>query len=184
MRNKLFIVRHGEAAASWGNHSDPGLSELGESQADAASKKLIDILDSRVRIVSSPLLRARKTAAPLAAAVGKKVEVDERFREIEAPVSLKLRQSWIKKFSKQTWNSQNNSLREWRRRALEGLLEYDGCTVIFTHFMILNTAVGIATDQINTLCFRPDYCSITKLQSDGRVLELMVLGDELSTPVL
>jgi broad specificity phosphatase PhoE len=29
----LLLVRHGEAAESWGNHPDPGLSELGIKQS-------------------------------------------------------------------------------------------------------------------------------------------------------
>ena len=36
---KLYLVRHGEAAAAWGDHDDPGLSPLGQAQAtDAAAK--------------------------------------------------------------------------------------------------------------------------------------------------
>ena len=33
----IYLVRHGEAAASWGDHPDPGLSELGQKQAAVES---------------------------------------------------------------------------------------------------------------------------------------------------
>jgi len=33
----IYLVRHGEAAASWGESSDPGLSELGWQQAEDAA---------------------------------------------------------------------------------------------------------------------------------------------------
>ncbi len=62
---KVFLVRHGEAAARWGEDPDPGLSERGREQASAASEALLGLLDAEVNIVSSPLLRARLTAEPL-----------------------------------------------------------------------------------------------------------------------
>jgi len=36
----IFLVRHGEAAASWGESPDPGLSELGRRQAEVAAALL------------------------------------------------------------------------------------------------------------------------------------------------
>ena len=30
---KIFLIRHGEAAQSWDQSADPGLSELGKEQA-------------------------------------------------------------------------------------------------------------------------------------------------------
>ena len=101
MTGTLFLVRHGEAKTKWGQEPDPGLSERGRLQATAVSDKLVSLLDTEVNIVSSPLLRARQTAVPLAAALGVVVEIDNRFREIEAPAALSERQAWIKEFSKQ-----------------------------------------------------------------------------------
>ena len=183
MTGTLFLVRHGEAKTKWGQEPDPGLSERGRLQATAVSDKLVSLLDTEVNIVSSPLLRARQTAVPLAAALGVVVEIDNRFREIEAPAALSERQAWIKEFSKQTWDSQSGSLHEWRLRVMERLLKFSGHTVIFTHFMILNVVVGYAEDRLETLCFLPDNGSITQLQSDGETLQLISLGDELQTVV-
>jgi broad specificity phosphatase PhoE len=76
----LIVVRHGrtEANASGllvGRRLDPGLDELGARQARA----LAEALPSGARVISSPLRRARETAA----ALGRPVEVDERWIEVD-----------------------------------------------------------------------------------------------------
>ena len=90
----IYLVRHGEAAASWAQAPDPGLSELGREQARAAARLLRPRLATRaVELISSPLARALETAAPLAAELGLAVRVNEAFREIRAPVPLAERQA-------------------------------------------------------------------------------------------
>jgi broad specificity phosphatase PhoE len=76
----LIVVRHGrtEANASGllvGRRLDPGLDALGEQQARA----LAAALPAAARVVSSPLLRTRQTAA----ALGRPVELDERWIELD-----------------------------------------------------------------------------------------------------
>ena len=39
-RIDLFLVRHGEAAAGYAQHRDPGLSTLGAEQAAVAAQRL------------------------------------------------------------------------------------------------------------------------------------------------
>jgi broad specificity phosphatase PhoE len=53
----INIVRHGEAAAGFDGHIDPGLSKLGRDQANATAKEL-DAMGP-MQIVTSPLARAR-----------------------------------------------------------------------------------------------------------------------------
>lgn len=75
----LIIVRHGRTAANaqglLQGRIDPPLDELGERQAQAAAQ-LIGPVD---RVISSPLQRARQTAA----AFGVDVEVDDRWIELD-----------------------------------------------------------------------------------------------------
>ena len=59
----LYLVRHGQAAAGFGSHADPGLDEVGRSQALAAAAELMQL--PVMNVVSSPLARARQTAEPL-----------------------------------------------------------------------------------------------------------------------
>ena len=82
----IFLVRHGEAAATWSQSSDPGLSDLGGQQAKAVAEALLSRLPGNTALLSSPLARARETAFPLAEALEKPVLVEEAFREVPAPV--------------------------------------------------------------------------------------------------
>lgn len=76
----LIVVRHGrtEANASGlllGRRLDPPLDDLGRAQATS----LAPLVAGAARAVSSPLRRARETAA----ALGLPVEVDDRWAEID-----------------------------------------------------------------------------------------------------
>jgi broad specificity phosphatase PhoE len=88
----VHLLRHGEVhnpdRVLYGRLPGFRLSDLGERQAQAAA----DWLAQRDigYLVSSPLERARQTAAPLAAATGLDVAVDERL--IEAANRLEGRQ--------------------------------------------------------------------------------------------
>jgi broad specificity phosphatase PhoE len=85
----LILVRHGEsdnnaAGVLVGRH-DSDLTELGERQADALGRLLhaekADQTKRPLRLLTSPLLRARRTAEALAAAL--RVEGDELVCEVE-----------------------------------------------------------------------------------------------------
>jgi broad specificity phosphatase PhoE len=75
----LVLVRHGRTAANAGGlllgRADPPLDEHGRAQAAA----LAAVVAGARRVVSSPLRRARETAA----ALGLPVEVDERWVELD-----------------------------------------------------------------------------------------------------
>jgi broad specificity phosphatase PhoE len=75
----LLIVRHGQTQANADGlilgRADPALTDLGRRQAAA----LAAVLPAPALVVSSPLLRARETAA----AFGVPVSVDERWIELD-----------------------------------------------------------------------------------------------------
>jgi probable phosphoglycerate mutase len=80
-----MLLRHGQTLMSvekrYAGTSDVPLTETGLRQAGAAAKRLADAgLDV---IVTSPLLRARQTAAAVASLGGAHVVVDEGFRETD-----------------------------------------------------------------------------------------------------
>jgi probable phosphoglycerate mutase len=177
----IFLVRHGEAAASWGQSADPGLSELGQEQARSAAQDLQPRVADNLQLISSPLARARETATPLAAALGLDVRVDEAFAEIRAPVPLAERQAWLRQFMQQQWNEQAESLHLWRRQAVDELLKLDQPAVVFTHFLIINAVVGKIQGAEATLCCWPDNGSVTHLRLAGGTLELVALGAQMNT---
>ena len=179
----IYLVRHGEAAASWAQSADPGLSELGKRQARQAADKLLQQLSPDVQVLSSPLLRALETAQPLARALDKQIVTNDVFREIPAPVPLEQRQTWLRQFMRERWDTQVENLHRWRDDLYEQLLGLREPSVVFTHFLVINAVVGRIQEREETLCFWPDNASITHLRLTAGSLGLVTLGDELSTVV-
>jgi probable phosphoglycerate mutase len=181
----IFLVRHGEAAASWGESPDPGLSDLGRQQAQDAADQLQQqlVLVKEAQLISSPLQRALETAVPLSRALRQPVQEDTAFREIPSPVPLAERQAWLRQFMQQQWHEQTEDLEAWRREALRQLQEFRQPAVVFTHFLVINAVVGQVLGRPQTLCFWPANGSITHLRRNGTELELVALGKELETRV-
>lgn len=179
----IFLVRHGEAAASWGQHSDPGLSELGQQQAEVVASVLDGRLADSVQLVSSPLARAQETAAPLARTLGLTPEINDVFREIPSPVPLAERQGWLRGFMGQQWHEQPDELHTWRRNMLDAVQQFPQPVVVFTHFLVINTIVGEVQGKPETLVFYPDNGSVTHLRREGDALQLVALGEQMQTVI-
>ena len=81
---RLFIVRHAEAALGEPDDLRP-LTEAGREQARRLGQRFADDGIQPDAVLSSPLLRARETAAEIAKAVGVAVEADERLAPGAAP---------------------------------------------------------------------------------------------------
>ncbi|MEV5557329.1 bifunctional RNase H/acid phosphatase [Nonomuraea wenchangensis] len=83
----LLLLRHGETELSlerrFSGLGDPELTPNGLSQAEAAAVRLSREPYRPDVIVSSPLKRARQTAAAIAARTGLDVEVDDELREAD-----------------------------------------------------------------------------------------------------
>jgi broad specificity phosphatase PhoE len=81
----LIVVRHGRtelnASGRLLGRLDPPLDDLGQRQADAVAAMLAS--GGVDRVVSSPLLRARSTAAAIASQASVDVEIDERWIEVD-----------------------------------------------------------------------------------------------------
>lgn len=86
MATTIFLVRHGYSKANEKNlflgHGDMDLTEKGKLQAEVASEYLSTLKPDV--IYSSDLIRAKDTAKPTAEKLGLKVNLDKRFREIDA----------------------------------------------------------------------------------------------------
>lgn len=177
----IFLVRHGEAAAAWGEDPDPGLSHLGREQA----RQVRDELEryENLHIVSSPLLRAQETAQPLATALRTQVHIDESFREIPSPVGIDDRQAWLSGFMRQEWSEQGPEIGEWRDRAWNALFEIERHTAIFTHFMVINAICSRLMEAPETVCCVPDTGSVTRLKLDEHSLQLVEVGRQRETHV-
>lgn len=178
----LYLVRHGEAAASWGEHPDPGLSELGHRQASSVAAEL-ESLGVR-HIISSPMQRCRETARPLEARLGLEATIVDAVSEIATPDGVGDRVEWLREFMGGTWDNEARTHLAWRDTMIEFLQGVPGDTVVFTHFVAINAVVSKLQRQAETLVFRPTYCSVTSLEREAGSLKVQRLGSESETRVL
>jgi phosphohistidine phosphatase len=73
---RVFLVRHAEAAPGEPD-AERALTEAGRATADALGLRLA--AERPAAVISSPLLRARETAAAIARAAALQPEVDDRL---------------------------------------------------------------------------------------------------------
>ena len=178
----LYLIRHGEAAASWGNHPDPGLSDLGQAQAEAVAEELER--HGIRQIVSSPMQRCRETAQPLELRLGLEAVISQAVSEIETPSGVSDRISWLRGFMGGTWDNEARSHLSWRDTMLAHLLDMPDNTAVFSHFVAINAIVSKLQNRPETRVFSPAYCSVTKLVREGNSLKVQQLGSESTTRVL
>jgi probable phosphoglycerate mutase len=178
----VYLVRHGEAAASWSEAKDPDLSRHGLSQAAAVCAEFL--AGPAMKLVSSPLARARQTAIPIGEAWEVEVAIDDRVRELPSSVPMAERAEWLRRTMRSSWNEVDDALVAWREDAWRAIFEFDHDTIVFTHFMVINAMVGRVCADRRLICFEPDYCSITHLAISGDRASLVELGTERGTVVL
>ena len=180
---QIWIVRHGEAAASWEKDPDPGLSGLGQAQAEETAIALMDIVPVGAQLISSPLRRAQETAAKFASKRGDDVHVDSRFSEVRSPVPLSGRKAWLQEFMRQDWSEQSDDLWAWRRDILSGLKEATGPTVVFCHFLVINAVIAEIENKPEVLQVYPANASFHELKLEDGHLSLVQLGQQMETRI-
>ncbi len=179
---KLYLVRHGQAAAGIGESIDPGLDNLGQRQAVNAAEQLGRL--PAMPLFSSPLLRARQTALPLAQRWQADVTIEARMAEIPFPSDdLEKRSRWLQSVMPGTWSALDEYWQSWRRSVIACLLEQRQDCVFFSHFIAINVTVGSASNDDRMVVFRPDNASITRLLIRDGALHVDALGGEAVTRV-
>jgi broad specificity phosphatase PhoE len=180
---RLYLVRHGRAAAGWGDDLDPGLDDVGVRQAEAAAGTLSPI--GPLPMIVSPLRRTRETAGPLERAWGVTGVVDPRVGEIESPgLDLSERSQWLRGVMGSAWGDLDQRLKDWRQQVLDALAEPQEDTVVVTHFIAINVAVGAATGDDRVVSATPDNASITTFDNNDGRLALVEIGGQAPTQVM
>jgi broad specificity phosphatase PhoE len=187
---RVHVIRHGRPASTWGGaEDDPGLDEVGRQQAIEAMEVLMALPEGErpARVVSSPLRRCRETAEPIARALGVELVIDPRVGEIPTPAAMPAadRADWLRAAFGGEWGEIVGDLdyEAWARGVAEAVAEHPN-TAVFSHFVALNAAVGVATGEARVAAFRPDHCSITTFDiRDGRLI-LTEKGREAQSQVL
>ena len=179
---KIYLVRHGKSTAGWGMQKDPGLDDLGHAQAKAAALKLAPL--GPLPIITSPLTRTRETSSPLAEIWGIEPVVEKRVGEIRFPSrNQSSRVEWLQSIMGDKWSNLDPDLKVWRREVIEALCRCEVDSVVFSHFIAINAAVGRATGDDRVVSFKPDNASITILETVANRLMLLERGLEADTRV-
>ena len=193
---KIYLVRHGEATEGW-TSQDPPLSELGKSQAQS----LITFVDSaidknskkNIDFISSPLNRCKETASLALAKMYSKIVINDNFRELPSPtLDLDKRVNWLRKVLPLTWSEllkdketidSGVSYTQWKENIMSNIYSLNKDTIIFTHFVVINTVIGEILKSDKIVNFQPSNCSITEISKIKNKLKLVKLGKNLESRI-
>jgi len=182
---RIFLIRHGEPVSSWGEAAaDPGLSEAGKGEAEAAARTLA--ARGPLAVVTSPMLRCRETASPFERLRGVAARIEPRVSEVVAPGGITDRRAWLRDnfawapgSTTRSWASVDPALRAWHDEVLAAIHALDHDSAVFSHFIAINAIVTAATGNPNTIGCRPGFASITELMREGDALTLIAHGEEM-----
>jgi len=179
----LYLIRHGRASAGFAEAPDPGLDEVGRAQAQAVAQELAPL--GPLPLMTSPLRRTRETVAPLEVRWGQTARLELAVAEIPTPTTdLQARTAWLHHALRGRWSDLPVIYQNWRERVVATLVALETSTVITTHFVAINAAVGTATGDDRMVCFEPDHCSCTILEVVDRTLRVVTLGRQRATRIL
>lgn len=185
----IYLVRHGRVADPPADPHDPELGAQGLAQAEAVAQELHARLKAPLPILTSPMLRCRQTAAPLARLWGVSPVVEPRLIEVPTPPGAKQnRAEWLGRLLASSWPAMLGDepalLDHWRREVRAAILDCHCDTLAFTHFVPINVIAGLALGQDRVSCFRPDNASVTVVETSASGIRLMERGREVGTQVL
>jgi broad specificity phosphatase PhoE len=174
---RLYLVRHAQASAGFGEDPDPGLDQTGREQAEEMAAKLGSL--GPLPMITSPLRRARETVAALERRWNTMAIADPSVAEIPSPTEdLAERQAWLRQAMTGTWADLGPRYTSWRTMMTEQLLRITEDTVIVTHFVAINAAIGVATGQDLVMCRRVANASVTVFDAEHKTLRLVEGGEE------
>lgn len=187
----LVLVRHGQTATNADGRllgrADPPLTAHGRAQAEAVAASLGPVR----RVVSSPLVRTRETAAAVAARAGLDVEVDERWIEIDYGALDGTRLAdvpadvWDRWRSDPAWTPPGGealvAVAERVRAACDDLVgdAASGDVVVVSHVSPIKSAVAWALGVDVAVSWRMflDVASICRIETSGRAPSLRAYNE-------
>lgn len=167
---ELLLIRHALPIrideGSVDGPADPHLAELGVRQAEALADWLAD---ERVHAIwSSPMRRARETAAPLSARLGLPVQVDEDLAEYDREALSYIPIEELKAANDPRWNQLPERPEEFQAdvvAAIEGIVAaHPGQRVaVVCHGGVINAYAGHVLGIDDPLFFLPAYTSVSRI---------------------
>ncbi|MEV0948366.1 bifunctional RNase H/acid phosphatase [Rhodococcus sp. NPDC049939] len=169
---RMLLLRHAQTALSverrYSGRGNPSLTDFGRAQADGVAKRLAG-QEEITAVVSSPLDRARQTAAAAAAALGLSVTVVDGLTETDfgewegltfreaADRDPELHRRWLSDTSVRPPSGESfDDVRERMVRVREDLtVSYGGATIlVVTHVTPIKTLIQLALDAGPALLYR------------------------------
>jgi broad specificity phosphatase PhoE len=177
---KLVLVRHGRPDE--GNSErpqDPPLHEEGRHQAHAVVKILAG--EGITRVASSPLLRARQTAEPLAQKLGLPIDIIDGWAEADRHLDRYCSIETLRARGEAEWQrfladpvrylgGDPVAFRSTVSAALDSMLAESGPhahVAVFTHGLPINIVLSRVLGLQRIVHFQPGYGSITRLSARG-----------------
>ena len=193
---KIYLVRHGEATEGW-TSQDPPLSELGKSQAESLVTFVSSTIDensiNNIDFISSPLNRCKETASLALEKIYSEILINDNFRELPSPtVDLKKRVNWLRRILPLTWSEllkdketkdSGVNFIQWKKNIMNNIYSINKNTIIFTHFVVINSIIGEILKSDKIVNFQPSNCSITEIRKINDRLEIVKLGKSLESTV-
>ncbi|CAB4873228.1 unannotated protein [freshwater metagenome] len=178
---RLYLVRHGRAAAGWNVDPDPGLDDLGRQQAERMADALQPL--GPLALVSSPLLRCQQTAAVLGLRWGVDATIASDVAEIPSPIGVAVadRVEWLREAMRGTWAELGPRYTEFRDGVAAYLSGLTDDTVVASHFVAINAAIGAAAHDDSVVIRSLDNCSVTVIDVVEGRLHLVEGGHEADT---
>jgi broad specificity phosphatase PhoE len=179
---RLYLIRHGQPSAGFADAVDPGLNETGHAQAQTVATELATL--GPLPLVTSPLKRAQETAIPFEKQWSVTAQVEPCIAEIPSPSeNLQERTAWLVRVLPGRWSDLPSAYLAWREQLVNFLIMRQTSTVLTTHFIAINVAVGTATADDRLVCFEPDHCSCTILEVVDGTLSVVSLGHQRTTQI-
>ena len=179
----IWLVRHGEAAAAFDQNADPPLSDLGREQAMESAEWLSQCVPDGANLLTSPKLRAIQTGEPFAGLRESVLDIDRRFIELPSPEGLSERKEWIQRVLKGRWSELPESVNDWQRDIVEAIQGLEAPTVVFSHFLVINTVAAHMSGEDDVLQCLPANGSVHHLRVDGERWHWIERGEMLQTVV-
>lgn len=178
---ELLIIRHGLPirVEGLGGPADPGLAPEGVAQAEALTARWAPQVDA---VVSSPMRRARETAAPLADALAVEVAVDDDLAEMDRHLPYYVPLEELRATEDPRWEE---AVRFWvsdegkaeragfRARVVAAVERVVAAragdrVAVVCHGGVINAYAAHVIDLPEALFFEPTYTSVSRFACSSR----------------
>ena len=186
---ELLLIRHALPIRidDGDGPADPDLSEIGHRQAATLAEWLVaEGLDA---IWSSPMSRARQTAAPVEAALGLEATVDDDLKEFDAEEPHYVPMEELKGTDDPRWRElierlgapEQFAFRDLAAAAVERVVEaHSGQRVaVVCHGGVINAYLSTILGIDRPLFFEPTYTSISRVMASSRGHRSLVSVNEI-----